>query len=190
MLNPTQLPAPAVPREELHFRRIDMRAFRRADGLFEVEGSVVDRKPFDFQAGPEANFIPAAQPAHDLGVRLVFDETLLVHEVYTFSAAYPYRECPGGGAALQSLRGLRMSGGWTREVRSRVGGAYGCTHLMELLTPMATAAYQAVAPLRQHLPERLDADGRPVKIDSCYAYGASLELVRGRWPAFAIVQEK
>ena len=35
-------------REELHFRRIDMRGYRRSDGLLEVEGRVTDRKPTDF----------------------------------------------------------------------------------------------------------------------------------------------
>jgi len=38
-----------VTRNELHFRRIDIRGFRRSDGLFEVEGRVVDRKPHDFE---------------------------------------------------------------------------------------------------------------------------------------------
>jgi hypothetical protein len=33
-------------------------------------------------------------------------------------------------------------------------------------------------------PERVGADGRPLKIDSCYAYGAERELVRLRWPRF------
>ena len=35
----------AVTREELHFRRIDMRGWRRSDGLYEVEGRVIDHKP-------------------------------------------------------------------------------------------------------------------------------------------------
>lgn len=30
----------AVTREELHFRSIEMRGFRRSDGLYEVEGRV------------------------------------------------------------------------------------------------------------------------------------------------------
>ena len=40
----------AVTKEELHFRRIDMRGYRRSDGLFEVEGRVTDRKSYDFAA--------------------------------------------------------------------------------------------------------------------------------------------
>ena len=34
------------------------------------------------------------------------------------------------------------------------------------------------------LGEGVDATGRPLKIDSCYAYGAEHELVRIHWPQF------
>ena len=37
-------------------------------------------------------------------------------------------------------------------------------------------------PLRHALPLKLDQNGRPVKIDSCYAYGSRREVVRVRWP--------
>jgi len=153
---------------------------------------VTDRKPVDFRPGGDGREVPANQPIHDLGVRLVFDATFLVHEVSTFSVAFPYAECPGGGAALQSLKGLRMTAGWGKAVRDRLRGARSCTHLMELLSPMATAAFQSMSTTRrvQDLPEALDADGRPLKIDSCYAYAAGGELVRRRWPQFAIARHE
>ena len=67
-----------------------------------------------------------------MGVRLVFDEEMVVHDVHTFSESYPYADCPGGGSALQALTGLRMSSGWAKEVRSRLDRANTCTHLMSL----------------------------------------------------------
>jgi hypothetical protein len=171
-------------REELHFRRIDMRGFRRGDGLFEVEGRVVDRKPYDFSPGDAGRPVPAHQPVHDMGVRLVFDEHMMVHDVQTFTDTAPFPECQGGGQALQALKGLRMTSGWSREVRSRLGGACSCTHLRELLIPLATVAFQSLSVVRKRGPERLDASGRPVKIDSCYAYAAHRDVVRRRWPQF------
>jgi hypothetical protein len=77
-----------------------------------------------------------------------------------------------------------MSSGWGKEVRERLSGARSCTHLRELLMPMATTAYQAIAGLRINRPEPLDASGRPKKIDSCYAYGEERELVLRFWPEF------
>lgn len=173
-----------VSREELHFRRIDMRGFRRSDGLFEIEGRVVDRKPHEFVHPAGGRTVPANEPMHDMGVRLVFDENMLVHEVHTFTDSAPYPPCPEGGRALQSLKGLRMAGGWNKEVRSRLSGARSCMHLMELLGPMATVAFQSLAKVRMAEPEKLDANGRPLNIDSCYAYAADGPVVLKRWPQF------
>lgn len=174
----------AVSREELHFRRIDMRGFRRSDGLYEVEGRVTDRKPEDYTHPSDGKTVPANTPIHDMGVRLVFDEDMQVHDVTTFTNSAPYAACPEGGRALQSLKGLRMSTGWSREVRSRLGRERSCTHLMELLSPLATVAFQSLGALRASQPEQVDAAGRPLKIDSCYAYAAHGELVLHRWPNF------
>jgi hypothetical protein len=173
-----------VARDEVHFRRIDMRGYRRGDGLYELEGRVTDRKPYDFVPYSGGRHVPANEPIHDMGVRLVFDDRLVVHEVETFTDASPYPHCPEGGRALQSLKGLRMTSGWSRAVKSRLGGARSCTHLMEILIPMATAAFQSLSAVNRSRAEVLDATGRPMKIDSCYAYGAERELVRRRWPEY------
>jgi hypothetical protein len=174
---------PAVTREELHFRCINMRGFRRSDGLFEVEGRVTDYKPHDFVAASGGRQVPAGEPIHDMGVRLVYDDQLRVQDVSTITNAAPYAQCPEGGRALQSMKGVRMVSGWNAEVRNRLRGAQSCTHLMELLIPMATVAYQSLSALGNRV-DRLDATGRPTKIDNCYAYGAERELVRVRWPEF------
>ncbi len=178
-------PEPSVTREELHFRRIDMRGWRRSDGLFEVEGRVTDRKPRDYvpwRGGQQV--VPAGEPIHDMGVRIVFDAQLRVQGVDTFTESAPYAQCPEGGRALQSLIGLRMTSGWSKEVRSRLGGAHSCTHLMELLIPMATVAHQSLSEQIRSGPERVDATGRPFKINSCYAYGDERDLVKVYWPEF------
>lgn len=174
-----------VTREPLHTRQITFEGFRRSDGLFEIEGYLTDRKPHDFAPPSSPRVVPANEPIHDLGLRVVFDLDMIVHEVETFIRAYPYRECPGGGATLQALVGLRIGAGWSGEIRKRLPPGDTCTHLREILIPLATAAIQTVNPLRsQTLLDATDASGKPLKIDSCFAYGASRELVLQRWPAF------
>jgi hypothetical protein len=158
-------------RRELHYRRIDMRGYARRDGLYEVEGRVIDRKPHAHTPPSHGGRpVAAGEPLHDMGVRLIFDEHMVVREIETFT------DC--------SLKGLRLASGWSQEVRNRLGGARSCAHLRELLVPMATTAFQSLSALRMSQPDRLNATGRPVKIDSCYAYGAEREIVRMRWPQF------
>jgi Protein of unknown function (DUF2889) len=172
-----------ISREELHHRRIDIRGFRRSDGLFEVEGQVVDRKSHDQQTMDGRN-VPAGDRVHDMGVRLVFDEHMVVRDVQTFTYAAPYEACPAGGLVLQDLKGLRLASGWNKEVRDRISKSRSCTHLVELLAPLATVAFQSLSALRRTGSDALDANGRPAKIDSCYAYAADGDLVSRRWPDF------
>lgn len=175
---------PAIDREELHLRRIDMRGYRRSDGLYEVEGRVTDSKTSDFTPANGDSRVAAGEPIHDMGVRLVYDERMLVHDVQAFTLAAPYPMCPEATRAMQAIKGLRMVAGFNNEVRSRLGGAQGCTHLMELLMPLATTAHQTLGGKRAGRSEPLDSNGRPLKIDSCYAYSAERELVLQRWPEY------
>lgn len=174
-----------IPREELHLRQIQFRGWRRGDGLFEIQASLTDRKPHDFRPPSGSRTVAAGEAVHDLGLTLVFDAEMVVRAVSTFISAHPYRECPGGGAALQAIVGLKIGAGWSGEVRKRLPSGETCTHLRELLIPLASAAMQSMTSLRsQEDLEARDPDGRPRKIDSCYAYGASRELVLQRWPSF------
>lgn len=180
----TEPAATEITREELHFRRIDMRGYRRADGLYEVEGRVTDRKPHDFTSPNGFKRVPAGEAIHDMGVALVFDEQMTVQAVRAFSESAPYDSCFEAPATLQTLVGLRLASGWSSEVRKRLSGAACCSHLKEILVPMATVAYQTLTMLRAGRPDILNAQGVPVKIDSCYAYARNRDVVRRKWPAY------
>lgn len=172
----------AVTRTELHFRNIDIRGFRRNDGLFEVEGQVTDIRPIDVDI-TFGRKIPAGSPFHNMGIRLVYDIDLLVHDVTTFTDAAPYEVCPLGGEALKAIIGLRMTAGWNKEVRNRIAKSHSCTHLVELLGPMATVAFQSLSGVKP-AQDSLDKNGIPLKIGSCYAYSVDGDLVKQRWPEF------
>jgi hypothetical protein len=174
----------SLTREELHFRRIDMRGWRRSDGLFEVEGRVTDRKPHDFKVPNGTKVVQANAPLHDMGVKLVFDDNMLVHDVFAFTDAAPYTDCLAAGTTLQTLKGMRIAAGWNAEVTRRLAGANSCTHLMQLLIPMGTTAFQSLTTVRMERPETLNAEGQPIKINSCYAYAADRSLVMHKWPTF------
>lgn len=176
------MPLPDSPhRTELHLRRIEMRGYRRDDGLYEIDGRVTDTKSRDLRT-KEDTLVKAGTPIHDMWVRLVVDDTLLVHDVIAVSDSTPFDACREAVAPMRVIIGERIKGGWTNMVKAKLGGAVGCTHLMELLIPLATAAYQTITEIRLARPDALDAKGRPLKIDSCYAYAATREIVRRRWP--------
>lgn len=180
------MPLPDSPnRRELHHRSIEMRGYRRDDGLFEIDGRVTDVKtePVKRMDGGR-EFVPG-EPVHDMWVRLVVDEDLVVRDLIAVTDASPYEICREAVEPMRVIVGERIKGGWSNMVKSKLGGAKGCTHLMEILIPLATAAYQTLTSTRLKKPEAVDANGRPFKIDSCYAYGKDREVVARIWPRWS-----
>ncbi len=116
-------------------------------------------------------------------IRLTVDEDLTVHDVVASTDASPYQICPQAADRMGVLKELKIGRGWRSEIQKRLGGAAGCTHLVEMLGPVATTAYQTLVFVRLNRPEVLTPEGIPAKIDSCYAYGSDREVVRERWPA-------
>ena len=171
-----------VTREELHRRAIDFRGYRRSEGLFEVIARLTDTKPHQFTPPAESRTVAAGEPIHDMVLAVVFDADMVVRAVVPGMQAYPYRQCAAGGDVLQALIGLTIGAGWSGEVRKRLPAGEVCTHLREVLVPLASAAYQTMTRFRTHLLHATDASGKPAKIDSCYAYGASRALVKHFWP--------
>jgi hypothetical protein len=174
---------PPVPRDELHLRRIEVRGYRRHDGLYDIEARICDTKsyPMHLEGGEP---LAAGALLHDMWVRLVLDEELNVIDALASTDASPFPVCREAVGSLERLKGLRIGAGWSRAVKERLGRTQGCTHLTELLVPLATTAFQTLAPLRHSRPDQLDATGKPVKIDSCYAYASNRQVVMRRWPAF------
>ena len=164
-------------RREVHHRSIDMHAFARDDGLFDVEARLIDRKPFDYVRPSSPKAVLAGEPLHDLWVRLTLDDSFTVRAIEASSDVTPWVLCREAEATLQVLVGERVARGWSSKVKERLRGAAGCTHLMEMLITMGTTALQGV---RGSDPSRrLTAEG---KLDTCYAYGRQRSVVKMLWP--------
>lgn len=164
-----------VTREELHLRRVECRGYKRSDGLFEVEGRVIDTKSYEFNHS-ERGVMSAGTPMHDIALRLVLTPGLEITEATATMDAAPYRVCRGAPDSVSALVGLKIGSGWMNEVKRRLAACDRCTHLFELLGPMATTIFQTTTILRP------PPSTNPKKIDSCYAYGANREIVQRFWP--------
>lgn len=178
------MPLPlSVERVELHRRHVDLRGFRRVDGLYDIEARLIDTKTEALTLG-SGRHVEAGEPIHDMSVRLVVDEAFEVVDVVACTDAAPHGICPEATRTLQSVKGLRIGAGWSKAIRERLGGRRGCTHLTELLKPLATVAFQTLWPVRSQ-QAAFDGNGRPRKIDSCYAYASDREVVQRLWPEHA-----
>jgi hypothetical protein len=184
--------SPAAPREHIHTRSIDCRGYRRADGLWDIDGHLTDTKTYGFSNHFRGELPPGA-PVHDMWLRLTVDDKLVIHAVEAVTEAGPYDVCPSIAPNFQRLVGLRIYPGFHKQVRDRLGGVQGCTHLVDLLGPLATTAYQTVFPYRAREYEERVARGeiaprslsrRPKLVDSCHAFASDGEVVKRYWPDF------
>jgi hypothetical protein len=176
------LSAPA-PREHVHTRRIACHGYRRADGLWDIEGHMTDARTSDINLRHAARVVKAGEPLHEMRVRITIDDDFTILAVEAASDAAPTPICGDAVAPMQSLVGLKIAAGFTNAVKQRLGGAKGCTHLMELMWPIATTAYQTLSGTRiDKLLAPAEPGRKPVKIDSCWAYGAERDIVQKLWP--------
>lgn len=173
------LPAPAE-REPLHRRTIDLRGYRRADGLFDIEARLIDTKGYAVDNRWRGRLDPGT-PIHDMWLRLTVDDGLSVVAVAAATDAAPFAVCAAVTPAFEQLVGLTIGPGWRREVAKRLGGVHGCTHLVELLAPLATTALQTIAPLKERAAS--PAQQRPPRhLDSCHALRRDGPVVREHYP--------
>ncbi|NKC15145.1 MAG: DUF2889 domain-containing protein [Gammaproteobacteria bacterium] len=119
---------PSAARDLMHNRDIVCRGYRRRDGLWDIEGHIVDTKPFSYD-DPLGTEFEAGRPVHGMYIRLTVDDDLLIHEAIAVSDWTPYRHCKLAAPNFSALKGVRIGPGWWREVQTRVGGTRGCTHL-------------------------------------------------------------
>ncbi|MFN4088230.1 MAG: DUF2889 domain-containing protein [Alphaproteobacteria bacterium] len=171
--------SPAKPRRHIHTRRIECRGYLREDDLWDVEAWIEDTKAYAFDSELRGA-VEAGGQIHDMVARLTVDDRLTIHAAEAESRVTPYRICPAAAAGFSRLAGLRIRPGWMREAAKAYGGREACTHLFELLRPMATTAFQTIFPWREGEAAARGAApdqsaGPPV--DSCYAYAADREVV-------------
>jgi hypothetical protein len=81
------LPEPD-PRQPIHTRSVECRGYRRRDGLWDIEGRLVDTKSYPFENSLRGE-IPPGEPLHEMWLRLTVDDALLVRDAVAVTDAGP-----------------------------------------------------------------------------------------------------
>ena len=135
--------SPAVPREAVHKRQINCNGFVRADGLYDIEAELTDHKTYDFPSDIRGT-VPPDLAVHHMVLRITIDRDRVIQHAEAITITGPYAICPTANAVFDNLVGLQIGPGWRRKVQAAIGGRHGCTHITELLGPVATIAYQTL----------------------------------------------
>ena len=172
----------SAEREPMHVRQIDCRGYQREDGLWDIEAHLTDVKSYEIESYWRGKLAPG-KPVHDMWVRLTIDDDLCIQAIETASDATPYEPCSKVAENFQAMVGLHIAPGWVRQIKTRVGGVKGCTHLRELMSVLATVAFQTIFPLRE---KELMAGGdrKPPMLDSCGAWASTSPVVKEQYPGW------
>jgi hypothetical protein len=132
----------------MHTRTVQCDGYLRDDGLWDIEGSIVDRKPFRYTE-PMRGVRDIGSDVHHMAIRLTVAQDLVVHAIEVIMPSTPYTNCINAVPNYQRLVGKRIDRSWRATVREAVGAERGCTHARELLFPMATTAFQTLTGWRE-----------------------------------------
>ncbi|MBM3346318.1 MAG: DUF2889 domain-containing protein [Betaproteobacteria bacterium] len=170
------LPEPA-PRKLSHTRTLSLQGYERADGLWDIEGHIVDVKPHHFSL--HGCVREAGEPIHEMRVRVTIDREMSIHAAAASSEAIPYRgHCDSTLPDYGKLVGLNLGRGFRRAVLERMGGVKGCTHITEMLTQLPSAAFQ----LLSAQPHLYDAAKANFAVGRCVGLRAGGEMVKLHYP--------
>ena len=164
-------------RRHVHTRNIRAEVYARDDGLWDVEAELIDTKARDFQLATGMRL--AGDPIHHMRLTITIDTRLNVIDAEAEMLRVPYAgHCEAIAPDYRQLIGLNLLKDFRRDVRERMSGADGCTHVTELTNMLPTAAVQAFAGevFRTRDASQDDASGgatateqKPWQLDRCHA---------------------
>lgn len=175
--------SPSVAREAIHHRHVHCTGYRREDGLWDIEGHLVDTKTYGFPNAFRGQ-VEAGDPIHQMWLRLTVDDTLLIRAAEAATEHSPYEICPAITPDFAQLAGLKIGLGFRQAVNQRLGGIHGCTHLVELIWPVATTAFQTIFPWLNRGKPRDEMRERPRHLDTCHALATDGPVVKQFYPQF------
>jgi hypothetical protein len=173
-----------VSRELAHTRVVTCHGYRRDDDLWDIEGRIVDTKPYRFRNRDRGGWIEADEALHDMSIRLTVTLDLEVVEVDAIIDESPHHYCKSVMEMAANLVGLRIAPGWTSTSRRAMGANLGCTHLTELLGPVATTAIQTIASERLRRSDESGGKRPPSFLNTCHSYADTSPVVEFHWPEY------
>ena len=171
-----------APRNLAHTRVVTCHGYRRDDDLWDIEGRIVDTKPYRFKNRDRGGWIEADEALHDMSIRLTVTLELEVVDVDAVIDASPYNYCRSAKSMARNLLGLKIAPGWSDRSKRAMGLNRGCTHLTELLGPVATTAIQTIASEHVRRGENKGEKRPPAFLNSCHTYADDSPVVKLQWP--------
>jgi hypothetical protein len=175
----------STKRNLAHTRVVTCHGYKREDQLWDIEGRIVDTKPYRFANKDRGGWIEANEALHDISIRITIDVEMTVTDAEAVIDSSPYTYCKSVVATAKNLIGLKIAPGWTLKSKAAMGKTQGCTHLTELLGPVATTAIQTITSetmKRSKQDASEPSESSSLFLNSCYSLAVDSPVVKEHWP--------
>jgi hypothetical protein len=169
---------PPAPPTVVHRRSILMDSYAVDAEHVTVVGRLTDVQPW-------------GEPGHEVIHDMTLAVTVRLADLVITSAqagmtSFPHAECPFIAPAFGQIEGLSVRRGFTRELRERLGGVSGCSHLGELARAMGPAIARTAAATRHRQATAGDAGAgpAPLPLGSCHVWapdGPGVRKMEAGW---------
>ena len=157
---------------KIQSRKIDIASYECGDDHIVVHGELHDRRlvpTVTLEGKPR----PAASVHHMRICMKVSIQSLTIEDIEAELPEIPHEECAEMYRTLEGIKGLTLSPGFSRKVKTLLGGRSGCIHLTTLLLAMAPAALQGFWVHNDRKPERRRLSRELLEnylIDTCWVW--------------------
>lgn len=172
-----------VTRTKLHTRSIQCEGFQRSDDLWDIEAALLDTKTSMF-TNHERGELQPGEAIHNMLLRVTLDLDMVIKDIHVEMPFTPFGICKHAAEKMRDLIGIQIGAGWMREVRQRIPRTDSCTHVVELLGPISTTAYQT---MHWAIEERANAQPQrqtPAILNQCRSLASDSAVVKVMWPEF------
>ena len=170
----------------LHNRNIFLRGFINKDNLFEIEAELIDTKHYNVPNKDRGDILKG-EPIHHMKIKCIIDKEMTIIFASALTLKGPFNICKYANKNFNKLVGIKIKSGWKKEALKVIGGLKGCTHISELLSPIATTAFQTIEGYKSQKNRKIKKlndtkNKKPKLIGTCHAFNPKGEVVKRIWP--------
>jgi len=163
-------------RKNYHKRNIEVNSYEYDEHRLVIEGCLTDHRFQEFYPATREKRPPGI--IHQMMIHLLVNKTTLeIEDVHAEMPVVPHEACLETIHSVDSVKGLRVTRGFTAKVKALVGSGKGCHHLVALLTSMGPSAVQGYAAYNeQKAPHFLWAMNN-MPVNTCWTWRADGPLI-------------
>ena len=162
--------------KKYHTRTIEVNTYEYDEQRLVVEGCLTDHRLQEFHLATGEKRSPGI--LHQMIIHLLVNKTTLeIEDLHVEMPVVPREECLETINSLETVKGLKITSGFTSRVKTLVGSGKGCQHLLALLTSMGSSAIQGYAAYKLQESPRFISDMIPMLVNTCWTWRAEGPLI-------------